>query len=144
MKLGPLTLAIALAGLAASVLMKNRRDGLPARPDFVDTEPSGFAPDAADSGDTGADADGLGASGAAPAVSGMAASGMATSGTGASGAGASGSGAESANPAERLQATQKSALAEAVEGTSDDLFDSNSQDGPYPRTPGLPDLTRGA
>ena len=35
-------------------------------------------------------------------------------------------------------------LADAVDRTSDDLFDSNSQNGPYARTPGVPDLTRGA
>jgi hypothetical protein len=52
--------------------------------------------------------------------------------------------ADSPNPAERLQAGGTSALGEAVEKTSDDLFGSNSQDGPYPRAPGMPDLTRGA
>ena len=48
------------------------------------------------------------------------------------------------NPAGRLQAGTTTRLGEAIKGTSDDLFDSNSQAGPYAKTPGLPDLTRGA
>jgi hypothetical protein len=120
MKLGRLTLAIALAGLAANVFMKKRGDGAgPPHPDFVDTEDSGYAgTEMTPAGDMPSD---------------MTASGGATA-----------AGAGSPNPAERLRAEEPTRLAEAIEGTSDDLFDSNSQGGPFPKTPGLPDLTRGA
>jgi hypothetical protein len=108
MKLGTLTLILALAGIVANLFLRGRRDmaaALPAHPDFVDTE-------------------GLEGMGLEPNPAREA--------------------ADSPNPAERLQAAGTSALGEAVEKTSDDLFGSNSQDGPYPRAPGLPDLTRGA
>jgi len=115
MKLGRLTLTLALAGLAANLFLKKRGEGVPPHPDFVDTEDSGYA-------------------GSEPTPAGE----MATDLTAAASQGAAG------NPAERLQAGGTTRLGEAIEGTSDDLFDSNSQSGPYAKTPGLPDLTRGA
>ncbi len=119
MKLGRLTFTLALAGIAANMFLKKRGESAPAHPDFVDTEDSGYA---------GADATPEAATQSALSAD----------------AGAAGRGRESPNAAERMQAGRTSALAEAVDGTSDDLFESNSQDGPYPKTPGLPDLTRGA
>lgn len=119
MKLGRLTLTLALAGLAANMFLKKRAGSAPPHPDFVDTEDSGYA-----GGDAVLESDG------AAAMSG--ATGVADDRPGAF------------NPAERMQAERSSALADAVERTSDDLFESNSQGGPYAKTPGLPDLTRGA
>ena len=119
MKLGRLTLAIAIAGFAANAFLKNRDGSTAAHPDFVDTEPSDDAALAATpAGDMPADAP------EPPRSAGL--------------------DLDSPNPAERMRAGGGSALAEAVEATSDDLFESNSQSGPYARTPGLPDLTRGA
>jgi len=119
MKLGRLTLTLAIAGIAANMFLKKRDGGAPAHPDFVDTEDSGYAgAEMTPAGDMASDV---------------------TAATGASAARP-----DSPNPAERMQADGPTRLAEAIEGTSDDLFDSNSQSGAYPRTPGLPDLTRGA
>ncbi|HEX2539471.1 MAG TPA: hypothetical protein VHM00_00130 [Caldimonas sp.] len=126
MKIGRLTLAIAIAGLAAQLFMKKRDDGRWAQPDFVDTEHSGYA----DAGESAAAGTEMTPAGDMPAD--------VTAAT------AAAAGADSPNPAERMQAAAPTRLAEAIEGTSDDLFDSNSQDGPFPKTPGLPDLTRGA
>lgn len=119
MKLGRLTLTLALAGIAANLFLKKREDAAPPHPDFVDTEDSGYAGSDA-SPDTGLPSE-RSASTGVPGVS-----------------------VDAANPAERLRSEQNNTLAEAVDRTSDDLFDSNSQNGPYARTPGLPDLTRGA
>jgi hypothetical protein len=124
MKLGRLTLALAAAGVAANLFLKKRADGAVRHPDFVDTEDSGYA-----GSDPTLDASGAGV-------------GVPTEMAG--GTGIPGLDLESPNPAERLQAGGETALAEAVGRTSDALFDSNSQPGPYPKTPGLPDLTRGA
>lgn len=115
MKLGRLTLTLALAGVAANLFLKKRGESAPPHPDFVDTEDSGYA-----------------GSELTPAGE------MAPDLTAAAADNAAG------NPAERLQAGATTRLGEAIEGTSDDLFDSNSQAGPYAKTPGLPDLTRGA
>jgi hypothetical protein len=52
--------------------------------------------------------------------------------------GIAGVGLETPNPAEGLNATR------AGSGSSGNLFDSNSQDGPSPKAPGLPDMMRGA
>jgi len=119
MKLGRLTLTLALAGIAANMFLKKRGDSAPLHPDFVDTEDSGYA---------GSDA--------------TLDSGMPTEMS--ADTGVPGVGLEAANPAERMQSERSNALAEAVDRTSDDLFESSSQDGPYAKTPGLPDLTRGA
>jgi hypothetical protein len=119
MKLGRLTLTLAIAGIAANMFLKKRDGAAPTHPDFVDTEDSGYAgAEMTPAGDM------------APDLTAAAAS--------------SAGGRESVNPAERMQAEAPTRLAEAIEGTSDDLFDSNSQSGAFPKTPGLPDLTRGA
>lgn len=119
MKLGRLTLTLAIAGIAANMFLKGRRAGVPMHPDFVDTEDSGYAgTEMTPAGDMPSDV------------------------TAASGASAAGP--DSPNPAERMQAERPTRLAEAIGGTSDDLFDSNARSGAYPKTPGLPDLTRGA
>ena len=119
MKLGRLTLTLALAGIAANMFLKKRGESAPPHPDFVDTEDSGYA-----------------GSESTPE------SGMPSEMSAATGV--PGVGLDAANPAERMQSERSNALAEALDPTSDDLFDSNSQGGPYPKTPGLPDLTRGA
>lgn len=113
MKLGRLTLTLAIAGIAAKMFLKKRDGGAPAHPDFVDTEDSGYAgAEMTPAGDMAPDM---------TAATGMSAGGR-----------------ESPNPAERLQADAPTRLAEAIEGTSDDLFDSNSQSGAYPKTPACP------
>jgi hypothetical protein len=52
-------------------------------------------------------------------------------------------GIDSPNEAERLQARGVSSPASGNDGAAD-FFTSTSQDSPYARSPGLPDLMRGA
>jgi hypothetical protein len=119
MKLGRLTFTLALAGIAANMFLKKRAASAPPHPDFVDTEDSGYA-----GGEATLEAD------APSEMSGA--------------TGVPETALDAVNPAERMQSERSSTLAEAIDRTSDDLFESNSQGGPYARTPGLPDLTRGA
>jgi len=69
--------------------------------------------------------------------------GSVAAGAPAAASGAGGRGADSPNDAERLQAAGVAA-ASADESWTADLFQSNSQESPYARAPGLPDFTRGA